>query len=113
MKPESVSTKQEHIAKLARENPTMAIATLAHHIDYEWVKYAYDCTRKDRAVGVDGQTAQEYAANLEQNLLTLIDRLKSGSYKAPPVRRHYIEKADGGQRALGMPMVLSYCTPYS
>ena len=47
--------------------------------------------------------AEEYAANLEQNLLSLIDRLKSGRYKAPPVRRHYIAKTDGGQRALGIP----------
>lgn len=103
MKPESVSTKQERIAKLARENPTMAIATLAHHLDYEWVKYAYDCTRKNGAVGVDGQTAQDYAADLDQNLLKLIDSLKSGSYRAPPVRRHYIGKSDGGKRGLGIP----------
>src|SRR6202047_3281044 len=54
LKPESVSTKQERIAELARNNPAMALTTLAHHIDYEWVKYAYDCTRKDGAVGVDG-----------------------------------------------------------
>ena len=32
-----------------------------------------------------------------------MDRLKSGRYKAPPVRRHYIEKSDGGQRGLGIP----------
>jgi len=50
---------------------------------------------------VDGQTAEEYAANLEQNLLSLIDRIKSGRYQAPPVRRHYIAKSDGGQRGLG------------
>ena len=104
MKPESVSTKQERIAMLARENPLMAISTLSHYIDYEWVEHAYDCTRKTGAVGVDGQTAQEYAANLEPNLLGLIDRLKSGSYRAPPVRRHYIDKADGsGKRGLGIP----------
>ena len=42
LKPESVSTKQERIAELARNNPAMALHTLAHHIDYEWVKYAYD-----------------------------------------------------------------------
>ncbi|WP_197500240.1 hypothetical protein [Caballeronia udeis] len=65
LKPESVSTKQERIAELARNNPAMALTTLAHHIDYEWVKYAYDCTRKDGAVGVDGQTGEDYAANLE------------------------------------------------
>ena len=103
LKPESVSTKQDRIATLARSNPAMALATIGHHIDYEWVKYAYDCTRKDGAVGVDGQSGDEYAVNLERNLSGLIDRLKSGSYRAPPVRRHYIEKADGGQRGLGIP----------
>ena len=103
MKPESVSTKQERIAMLARNNPAMAFTSLNHYVDYEWVQYAYECTRKDGAVGVDGQTAQEYAANLEQNLRRLIDRLKSGRYQAPPVRRHYIPKSDGGERALGIP----------
>jgi RNA-directed DNA polymerase len=103
LKPENVSTKQERIAKLARDNPAMAFTSLNHYLDYAWVRYAYECTRKDGAVGVDGQTAEEYAANLEQNLLRLIDRLKSGRYKAPPVRRHYIEKSDGGQRGLGIP----------
>jgi len=88
---------------LARSNPAMAFTSLNQYLDYEWVRYAYECTRKDGAVGVDGQTAEEYAANLEQNLLSLIDRLKSGRYKAPPVRRHYIEKSDGGQRGLGIP----------
>jgi len=103
LKPESVSTKQERIAKLARDNPAMAFTSLNHYVDAEWVRYAYECTRKDGAVGVDGQTAQEYAANLEQNLDSLLDRLKSGRYQAPPVRRHYIPKADGSQRALGIP----------
>lgn len=81
----------------------MAFTSLNHYVDYEWVQYAYECTRKDGAVGVDGQTAQEYALNLEQNLLSLIDRLKSGRYYAPAVRRHYIAKADGGERGLGIP----------
>jgi RNA-directed DNA polymerase len=103
LKPESVSTKQERIAKLAAENPAMAFTSLNHYLDAEWLRYAYECTRKDGAVGADGQTAQEYAANLEQNLQSLIDRLKSGRYRAPPVRRHYIDKSDGGKRALGIP----------
>jgi retron-type reverse transcriptase len=51
---------------------------------------------------VDGQTAEEYAANLEQNLLSLVERIKSGRYYAPAVRRHYIPKRDGGQRGLGI-----------
>jgi RNA-directed DNA polymerase len=103
LKPESVSTKQERIAKLAAESPAMAFTSLNQYLDAEWLRYAYECTRKDGAVGVDGQTAQEYAAHLEQNLQSLIDRLKSGRYRAPPVRRHYIDKPDGGKRALGIP----------
>ena len=105
MKPESVSTKQERIAKLAAANPAMAFTSLNQYLDAEWLRYAYECTRKDGAVGVDGQTAQEYAAELEQNLQNLMDRLKSGRYHAPPVRRHYIDKSDGGKRALGIPTV--------
>jgi group II intron reverse transcriptase/maturase len=81
----------------------MAFTSLNQYLDAEWLRYAYECTRKDGAVGVDGQTAQEYAAHLEQNLQSLIDRLKSGRYRAPPVRRHYIDKPDGGKRALGIP----------
>jgi group II intron reverse transcriptase/maturase len=93
---------QQQIAELASNNPGMAISTLHHHIDYEWVLYAYECTRKDGATGVDGQTAEAYAANLEQNLMSLIDRIKSGRYYAPAVRRHYIPKRDGGRRGLGI-----------
>jgi len=76
----------------------MAFTSLNH-----WMQFAYDSTRKDGAVGVDGQTAQEYAENLEQNLRDLLDRLKSGRYCALPVRRHYIDKPDGSKRGLGIP----------
>ena len=67
------------------------------------LKEAYRLTRKTGAVGVDGQTADEYAKDLVSNLTDLLGRLKSGSYKAPPVRRHYIPKADGSHRPLGIP----------
>jgi retron-type reverse transcriptase len=69
------------------------------------MRYAYERTRKDGAVGVDGQTAQTYALDLERNLADLLDRLKSGRYRASPVRRRYVEKPDGGERALGIPTV--------
>ena len=88
---------------LARSDPEMAFTSLNHYIDFEWVRYAYDCTRKDGAVGVDGQSGEDYALNLTQNLLGLVDRLKSGRYRALPVRRHFIAKADGSLRGLGIP----------
>ena len=103
MKPDNVSTKQERIAQLARDNPAMAFTSLNHYLDMEWLRYAYECTRKDGAVGVDGQSSQEYAQDLERNLTELLERLKSGRYRAPPVRRHYIGKPGGGERALGIP----------
>ena len=103
MKPDSVSTKQRRIAELARTNPKMAFTSLNHHLDEEWLRHAYDLTRKDGAVGTDGQTAADYEANLEENLRSLLGRIKSGSYRAPPVRRVHIPKADGRTRPLGIP----------
>src|SRR5262247_2736869 len=64
---------------------------------------AYRLTRKDGAPGADGVTAAAYEANLEANLLDLLERIKSGRYQAPPVRRAYIPKADGSRRPLGIP----------
>jgi hypothetical protein len=52
----------------------MAFTSLAHHIDLDWLKEAYRLTRKDGAVGIDGQTAAEYAADLEANLQSLLNR---------------------------------------
>lgn len=103
MEPTSVSTKRERIAALARQSPTMALTSLNHHLDEEWLRYAYELTRKDGAVGIDGQTAQDYAAHLEENLRDLLERIKSGRYQAPPVRRVEIPKADGSKRPLGIP----------
>ena len=78
--------------------------TLAYLMDIDWLKEAHRRTRKDGAVGVDGQTAQDYAENLEANLQSLLERAKAGDpYKAPPVRRVYIPKGDGSQRPLGIP----------
>ncbi len=102
--PTSISTKLERIAKLARDAPQMALTTLAHHIDLEWLHEAYRRTRKDGATGVDGQTAEQYAEKLEDNLRSLLQRAKTGTYRAPPVRRVHIPKGDGSEtRPIGIP----------
>jgi len=102
---EIVSTKLERIAKLAMQMPDVAFTTLAHHIDLDWLKEAYRRTRKDGAAGGDGQTAMDYAENLEENLRSLLDRAKSGDrYRALPVRRVHIPKGDGRKtRPIGIP----------
>jgi RNA-directed DNA polymerase len=100
----TVSTKLEQIAKLARAMPQAALTTLAHHIDIDWLREAHRRTRKDGATGIDRQTADEYARNLDENLRSLLERAKSGNYVAPPVRRVHIPKGDGSQtRPIGIP----------
>ena len=99
----NLSTKRQRIAELARTNRGVALSSLHHVIDLEWMKEAYRLTRKDGAPGIDGVMADAYARNLEANLLDLLDRIKSGRYKAPPVRRTYIPKTDGSRRPLGIP----------
>lgn len=103
-RPDSVSTKCQRIATLARQMPQTALTSLSHHMDLDWLREAYRRTRKDGAAGVDGQTAKDYEANLEGNLQSLLDRAKSGTYFAPPVRRVYIPKGTGNQtRPIGIP----------
>jgi group II intron reverse transcriptase/maturase len=101
----SVSTKQQRIAELAKRSPQMGFTSLAYLMDIEWLREAFDRTRKDGAPGVDGQTWAGYARNLEVNLQSLLDRAKSGTYRAPPVRRVHIPKAGSTTetRPIGIP----------
>ena len=102
---EFISTKREKIAKLARIEPKLVLTTLAHHIDVGWLREAYRRTRKDGAAGVDGVTATQYETNREANLASLLERFKTGSYRAPAVRRVYIPKEGAGNktRPIGIP----------
>ena len=100
----SVSTKLQRIAELARKMPGKALTSLSQHIDVNWLREAFRHTRKDGAVGVDGQTWSDYERDLERNLEGLLGRFKSGSYRAPPVRRVHIPKGDGTKtRPIGIP----------
>ena len=103
--PDIVSTRQERIAKLASQSPEMSFTSLAYLMDLPWLTEAYHRTRKRGATGVDGQTWHEYGQNLEANLQSLLDRAKSGLYRAPPVRRVYIPKAGDPtqKRPIGIP----------
>ena len=101
---QDISTKLERIAKLAKEIRGDRLRTLAHHIDVNWLREAYRRTRKDGAPGIDGVSAEQYAEHLEENLRSLLDRAKSGRYRAPPVRRVHIPKGDGTEtRPIGIP----------
>jgi RNA-directed DNA polymerase len=101
---ETVSTKQQRIAALAKQSPPMGFTSLAYHIDLKWLHEAYLKTRPDGAAGVDGQTIRDFNKGLGSNLQSLLDQAKSGTYRAPPVRRVHIPKGTGGEtRPIGIP----------
>ena len=99
----SVSTKQQWIASTAQQKPKMVFNSINHFIDSSWLRCAYEKVRKDGALGVDKVSAAEYSEDLEKNLTCLLGRIRSGTYKAPPVRKVQIPKADGKTRGLGIP----------
>jgi RNA-directed DNA polymerase len=77
---------------------------LNHYLDVDWLREAYRRLRKDSAPGYDGQTVADYGQDLEANLKSLLDRAKSGTYYAPPVRRVHIPKGTGNEtRPIGIP----------
>ena len=99
----TVSTKLQWVAEQSARYPEKVITSLAHLMDVDLLFAAYCKTRKDGAVGVDGVTAREYAGNLGENLVKLHARLRSSKYRAPAVKRAWLEKDDGSQRPLGIP----------
>jgi retron-type reverse transcriptase len=106
----NVSTKQQRIAELAKQQPEMSFTSLNHYLDVDWLREAYRRLRQASAPGYDGQTVADYGQDLESNLQSLLDRAKSGSYFAPPVRRVHIPKGTGNEtRPIGIPMVYAYC----
>ena len=90
---------------LAKRSAQMGFTSLAYLMDIDWLREAFYRTRKDGAPGVDGQTWSEYAENLEENLQSLLDRAKSGTYRAPPVRRVHIPKGTGSETRPDQPAV--------
>ncbi len=76
--------------------------TIVHYIDEELLEEAFHRLRKDKAPGIDGQTAAEYAEDLAANLRDLHERLKTKQYRATDIKRTWIPKDDGSQRPIGL-----------
>jgi len=93
----------ERIRHVASREKKLRFTTLWHHVyNTDRLREAYFSLKRDAAPGVDGETWRRYGEKLEENLAGLSDRLKRGAYRAKPVRRSYIPKADGRQRPLGV-----------
>lgn len=94
----------ERIREVAQRDRKQRFTALLHHVyDVNRLRTAYLALKRDAAAGIDGETWQHYGEALETNLKDLSGRLMRGAYRAKPVRRAYIPKADGRQRPLGVP----------
>jgi group II intron reverse transcriptase/maturase len=94
----------ERVRQAARKDKKQRFSALLHHVyDVERLRSAYLALKRDAAAGIDGETWQHYGQDLEGNLRNLSVRAKRGAFRASPVRRAYIPKADGRQRPLGVP----------
>ena len=93
----------ERIRQVSKKDRRVRFTSLFHHIlGIDGLREAYYGLKRNAAPGVDGQTWLEYGKNLERNLEDLSGRLRRGAYRAKPVRRVFIPKADGTMRPLGV-----------
>jgi len=94
----------ERVRQAAQRDRQGRFTALLHHVyNVEHLRAAYFALKRDAAPGIDGETWRHYGQALEENLADLSGRLKRGAYRAKPVQRAYIPKADGRQRPLGIP----------
>lgn len=96
----------DRVREAARKDKKQRFTALFHHVyAIDQLRLAYYGVKRDAAAGIDGETWQHYGENLEGNLQDLSERLKRGAYRAMPVRRAYVPKADGRQRPIGLPVL--------
>lgn len=99
-----VSSALDRVRQAARRDRKQRFTALLHHVyAIERLRAAYAALNPRASAGSDGETWQHYGQTLEANLRDLSGRLQRGAYRAQPVRRAFIPKADGRQRPLGVP----------
>jgi group II intron reverse transcriptase/maturase len=90
------------IAGHARRDAGFQFTSLAHLLDVEYLRDCYKSLNRNKAVGIDNVSWEEYGRKLEENLELLVTRLKRKKYKPIPARRVYIPKSETEKRPLGI-----------
>jgi retron-type reverse transcriptase len=104
--PEDLHSELDRVRQAACRDKQLKFTSLWHHVyDVDRLRQAYLALKRDVSAGIDGQTWRDYGRELESNLKGLSERLAKGSYRAKPVKRVYIPKADGRQRPIGIPVL--------
>ncbi len=86
----------------AQRDPDFQFTSLAHLLNVEYLRDCYRSLNRNKAVGIDNVSWEEYGKNLDENLELLVSRLKSKKYKPIPARRVYIPKSETEKRPLGI-----------
>ena len=102
-KSSTMSPELARIAELAKEDKQRKFFSIAHLLTWQSLLSAFLSLRTEASAGVDGVTYKDYDANAEESLWTLHGKLKSGKYRAQPLKRIYIPKEDGRQRPISIP----------
>ncbi len=104
--PQGPHSALDRVRAVAARDKKARFTSLWHHVyDIQRLREAYWALKPDAAAGFDGQTWQAYGEQLESHLQDLSERLARGAYRARPVKRAYIPKADGKQRPIGIPVL--------
>lgn len=98
----SVSQRLDRVRNAARQRKKEKFTALLHHIDADLLLESFLALKRHAAAGVDKVTWEDYDMQIQENIQDLHKRVQSGAYRALPVRRVFIPKADGRQRPLGI-----------
>ncbi len=95
------------ISKRAKGEPRTKFTSLMHLLNPQYLKDCYGELKRGKAAGIDGKVVEGYTEEeITQAIEDTIMKLKKRTYRPQPVRRVYIEKADGSKRPLGIPTVM-------
>lgn len=102
-----MSTQLGQIAKKAKLDRNAQFTSLAHLLTPAFLKETWRMMNRKAASGVDGESTEQFASEMEERVEEICRQLKTGAYRAPPVRRVEIPKGPGksGTRPLGIPTV--------
>jgi RNA-directed DNA polymerase len=97
-----VTQALNRVRQAARQRKQERFTALLHHVNVDTLRLAFYSLKREAAAGVDGETWQDYEAELEPRLADLAGRVHRGAYVPQPSRRVYIPKADGRQRPIAI-----------
>ncbi len=100
----STETKLKRITWLSSRDPHKVFNNLMHLFNKESLRTCFHELDGNKAVGIDGIDKAEYKENLEENLESLVERMKRMAYRPSPVREVLIPKEGkaGATRPLGI-----------